>query len=377
MSEHKHLREEATRQHSHRIHEIRRAHGGGISGARDDRVMVIKGVHQHEKADHPGKPLTKLKLADGGVAEGHAGRKRMDRAGRRKRDDGGSAGVNQAMNPSNNAAQQAMQSAIDAGLANSINNPNQPKATGQKRGGRAKRQAGGGMPMGVGAMGMGGGMGGGQMQRPGLPGPGMAGPGMGMGMRPGMGAPGGNMPRPAPTAAQMPQPSMMGPGQTAPTVSAPGGPTPGAIGTPRFVGQKRGGRAKEEDREHRRAHGGRSGKGKAGHVNVIVATGGADRPPMPAGPIPAAGGMPPPRPPMPPPGLGMGMPGGMPTAGMPMAPGAGMGMARPPMAPGMPGMPMRAKGGRVPKAAAGALSAEGRLARAKMKIESENAAGDY
>jgi hypothetical protein len=43
----------------------------------------------------------------------------------------------------------------------------------------------------------------------------------------------------------------------------------------------------------------------------------------------------------------------------------------------MPGMPMRAKGGRVPKAAAGALSAEGRLARAKMKIESENAAGDY
>lgn len=132
-----------------------------------------------------------------------------------------------------------------------------------------------------------------------------------------------------------------------------------------------------------RARGGKTG-GKKAHtnVNVIVASGGKDRP-VPV-PVPAAGGVPP-RPPMPPPGaMGPGGPpmGGPPGMGGPGLPPPGIGGPRPPM------MPMRADGGGVGDAAkphgkdvavqmkAGAAGGAGRIAKAKMPIPDEAAAGD-
>lgn len=135
-----------------------------------------------------------------------------------------------------------------------------------------------------------------------------------------------------------------------------------------------------------RARGGKMGKGKKGGstVNVIVASGKGEDRPVPV-PVPAAGGAPPPRPPMPPPGA-MG-PGGPPMGGPPGmggGPPPGMMGGRPPMMP--PGM-MRADGGGVDaskphgkdvafRMKAGAGSGMGRLAKAKMPIPDEAAAGD-
>lgn len=87
MSEHSKLREHGIRQHSERIHEINREH----PDARQDKALITKevarGIHEHEKKDHPGKPETKLHLRSGGHAEGHKGRRRLDRA------SGGRAGM--------------------------------------------------------------------------------------------------------------------------------------------------------------------------------------------------------------------------------------------------------------------------------------------
>lgn len=95
-----------------------------------------------------------------------------------------------------------------------------------------------------------------------------------------------------------------------------------------------------------RAHGGKVGKKKGSHVNVIV-NAGQHAPPMPM-PPPAMG--PPPGPPMPPPGLGAPAPGGPP----PMPPG-GMPLGMPPRkrggrisSDGHTAKPMRADGGRIP-----------------------------
>ena len=50
-----------------------------------DKRMVEKAVHAHERHDHKGEPLTKLKLAAGGIADGSGVRARPDRAGRGKK----------------------------------------------------------------------------------------------------------------------------------------------------------------------------------------------------------------------------------------------------------------------------------------------------
>ena len=95
------------------------------------------------------------------------------------------------------------------------------------------------------------------------------------------------------------------------------------------------------------------GKGKT-QINVIVGHSGAPAA-APGGPMPPPGAMPPPRPPMAaPPTM---PPGGMPPGAMP---------PRPPMGPGAPlppgaGMPMRAKGGKVPKMEFGGGGGKGRL----------------
>lgn len=119
-----------------------------------------------------------------------------------------------------------------------------------------------------------------------------------------------------------------------------------------------------------RARGGKTSKDKKGtNVNVIVASGGKDRP-VPV-PVPAAGGAPPPpRPPMPPPGA-MG-PGGPPMMGGPPGMAAPPGGGMPPgMRPPMPGM--RADGGKTVAVnmKAGASSGAGRIAKAKMPIPDE------
>ena len=93
------------------------------------------------------------------------------------------------------------------------------------------------------------------------------------------------------------------------------------------------------------------GKGGKTQVNVIVGHGAQGAAPGgPMMPPPGAGAPPsmPPRPMMPPPGAG-----GPP----PMGPGA-------PMPPG-PGMPMRAKGGKVPKMEFGGGGGKGRLEKIK------------
>ena len=83
MEHHTHaeMRRHSREEHGKRMHEIRRAGGGRTDEAQDAR-MIREGVHEHEGALHPGKPKTKLKLADGGCADGGRSHRRMDRARR-------------------------------------------------------------------------------------------------------------------------------------------------------------------------------------------------------------------------------------------------------------------------------------------------------
>lgn len=45
------------------------AAGGKVSDAMQDKAAIAKAVHRHERADHPGTPLTKLRR--GGTTKGH------------------------------------------------------------------------------------------------------------------------------------------------------------------------------------------------------------------------------------------------------------------------------------------------------------------
>lgn len=223
MSEHNRLRAEAEKSHGERI---RRHADGGAADARQDRIAVAKGVHKHEKHLHQGEPLTKLK--DGGSAEGHGSRRRLDRPGRKKRDDGGAA----------DAATAAMTRAVDAGLAKSVNPANPAQ---RARGGHAGKGKGPGhvnvivatgspqgqdrpVPVPVPAAG-------GPPRPPmgpmGAPPPGMGGPGMG---------PGGP-PMPPPGAGGMP------PGLARPPMMPPPGMGGGPPGMPI---RARGGRARAD-----------------------------------------------------------------------------------------------------------------------------------
>lgn len=59
------------------------AEGSGSDYEKDKR-MVESAIRQHEKHDHTGEPLTRLRLADGGSTDGEEGPRRADRGGRGK-----------------------------------------------------------------------------------------------------------------------------------------------------------------------------------------------------------------------------------------------------------------------------------------------------
>lgn len=124
--DHRSLRAQATAQHTSRIRERR---GESPSDAAADDARVERAMHQHDAQLHPGKH-TVLKLKDGGRAEGGAARRRLDRPGRKHRDDGGST--------------DAMDRAVTAGLAQVLtekkDNAASPMA--RARGGRSKKGSG-------------------------------------------------------------------------------------------------------------------------------------------------------------------------------------------------------------------------------------------
>ena len=62
---------------------------GRKEDAESDIKMITKAVHEHEAHDHPGKPKTKLKLRNGGLAEGGMAPNRLDQ---RPRGGGGKHG---------------------------------------------------------------------------------------------------------------------------------------------------------------------------------------------------------------------------------------------------------------------------------------------
>ena len=74
----------ALRAEAHASHQARqRRFGGGVSDEAQDKAMVKKAVHAHERHDHVGEPLTKLKRG-GHDVEGRAnGGRRLDRKGKK------------------------------------------------------------------------------------------------------------------------------------------------------------------------------------------------------------------------------------------------------------------------------------------------------
>ncbi len=88
--DHSELRRRSRREADHKAERF--ASGGT---ARDDeaqdRKMIATAIGEHEAHDHPGRPKTKLKLKDGGRAEGDEAKPRLDRGPRRKLATGGRA----------------------------------------------------------------------------------------------------------------------------------------------------------------------------------------------------------------------------------------------------------------------------------------------
>jgi hypothetical protein len=55
-------------------------HGGEVADEKQDKKMIKAAVHKHEKHDHPGKPMTKLK--EGGHVHGGKSKPRLDKFAR-------------------------------------------------------------------------------------------------------------------------------------------------------------------------------------------------------------------------------------------------------------------------------------------------------
>ena len=95
--DHASLRRHARHQHGERIRGILREHGGRSDEA-EDRLMIKRAMGEHDRQLHPGKH-TRLKLADGGAAEGGASARRLDRGGRSGKAKGKGSHVNVIVAP--------------------------------------------------------------------------------------------------------------------------------------------------------------------------------------------------------------------------------------------------------------------------------------
>jgi hypothetical protein len=78
---------------------------GGRSDYEQDKRMVAKGIHEHERKMHPGEKETKIRLADGGMADGNASPARADRSPRGKggKDSGRKTHIAIVVNPGGGA----------------------------------------------------------------------------------------------------------------------------------------------------------------------------------------------------------------------------------------------------------------------------------
>ena len=83
------------------------AHGGETSDWAQDKRMIERGIHEHERKMHPGEKETKLKLADGGHAMGDMASSRADRSPRGKAGKGKQTHIAIVVNPGGGQAQGA------------------------------------------------------------------------------------------------------------------------------------------------------------------------------------------------------------------------------------------------------------------------------
>lgn len=108
-----------------------------------DEAMIAKGVHEHESHLHKGEKKTRLKLADGGVAEGSTPKRRGDKKKR------GQVNVNVLVGGPHPPAQPAVRPVPvpvpppGGAMAGPPGGPGMPPPQGLKRGGRARHAKGG------------------------------------------------------------------------------------------------------------------------------------------------------------------------------------------------------------------------------------------
>lgn len=85
------MKAQGKRDHSAQVHHHAHADGGSVKN--ETKKAIEKAVHEHEGHDHKGHAKTKIKLKHGGEVEGHAAKRRLDRAsGGRTEKKGGSKG---------------------------------------------------------------------------------------------------------------------------------------------------------------------------------------------------------------------------------------------------------------------------------------------
>ena len=80
-------------------HHLGKAGGHMASDYEQDKRMVERGIHEHERHMHPGEAETKVKLADGGTAFGPMASSRSDRAPRGKAGKGKQTHIAIVVNP--------------------------------------------------------------------------------------------------------------------------------------------------------------------------------------------------------------------------------------------------------------------------------------
>jgi len=96
MHTHRSIRSHVETHHgrsTHRVHHILGRADGGVSDKAEDTRMIKRAMGEHDAQLHPGKH-TRIKLRDGGMADGGASARRLDRGGRSKGHKGSHVIVN-------------------------------------------------------------------------------------------------------------------------------------------------------------------------------------------------------------------------------------------------------------------------------------------